>query len=237
MERPAQLPSVPEVIGILDIDGGGLPISNSSPEGEEGKVEIAVVCDGQVELGVVGEAEGKLLPLLFSGVEEEEDEEEDVGSDCESEDSGFQSEEDEEDGEDDPPTQRRTPLSCWMDFEEALPPLPCPAGRPLSILEEEALLPVPQKFQEDCVEVSVKRTGGDDHEDLPPSTSGLGPSTKRTREEDYMEVSVKRQRTGGDDHEDLPPSTSGLGPSTLWTREEDCVEVSVKRTEKRTVWR
>ncbi|XP_034547475.1 proline-rich protein HaeIII subfamily 1-like [Notolabrus celidotus] len=132
--------------------------------------------------------------------------------------------EDEEDEEEEPLEEVLPPDGFWMRWRQVSPPVPvgppvpagpptgppvCPpagrsAGPPTGPPPGPSSGPpgpsfIPQS-PEECV----------------PSTSGLGSTWKRSREESSTEqVSTKRKRTSDEDlPEDSAPSTSGLGSST-----------------------
>ncbi|XP_034535525.1 proline-rich protein HaeIII subfamily 1-like isoform X2 [Notolabrus celidotus] len=132
--------------------------------------------------------------------------------------------EEEEDEEEDPLEQVLPPDGFWMRWRQVSPPIPVgppvpasppagpPTGPPVCPPTGPSAGPPTgpptgppgpssiQKSPEECV----------------PSTSGLGSTWKRSREESSTEpVSTKRQRTSAEDRpEDSTPSTSGLSSST-----------------------
>ncbi|GLD62096.1 uncharacterized protein AKAME5_001384700 [Lates japonicus] len=164
--------------------------------------------DGLPEVIRILDDEDFNRPDYMSSEEEEfdsDEEDEEEWSD-ESLDSGYSTmtddEDDPEDCEDDQDRPRSPlplpPPNFWQEWRRQCRPFP--AATPLAAPAGPTRVP-----------------------DAAPTTSGLGTSTKRSREDsDAQEVSMKRPRRDDEDSpEDSAPLTSGLGVSTHRNREED----------------
>ncbi|XP_034720637.1 microtubule-associated protein futsch-like [Etheostoma cragini] len=248
-------------VAQLDIRGGGvnpfierlakLGLPEDEGEYEEGKYE-----EGEYEIAVADEDE--LSPdeedddQLVDTDQDEDDNtgDEDDWSDSFSHDSGYDSlsedEEDEEDVEEDvkeeveedddgnirpcsPLIQQFPPTSFWQRWEQVSPPVPAGAIIwPCTFDVQHLETPAHQvEHAEDGLPSASQRS-----KQSAPSTSGLGFSTKRSREEsETVQASTKKQKGNCEDsHDESAASTSGLGFSTKRSREENNTEeVSMKR--------
>ncbi|XP_044078630.1 uncharacterized protein LOC122888348 [Siniperca chuatsi] len=210
IERPAE-DGLPEVIRIVDV----------VDEFEEDGHQLMEIDQGQDE--------------DTDDEEEDEDTDDDEDwSDGVSEDSGYDSMYEDEDFEDDdddngrprsPLIQQFPPENVLRGWRPVCPPVPAavpvagPVAEPLDVF---ARIPdaVPQRLmgppEEGLPSVSQRS------DESAASTSGLGSSTKRSREgSDTEQVSAKRQRWNFEEsHEESAPSTSGFSFFTNGIREE-----------------
>ncbi|GAA6218393.1 major centromere autoantigen B-like, partial [Lates japonicus] len=193
IEHPVD--DVPEVIRILDSDDEDVNRPDLS-SGEEGEFE--------------GDQEDEEESSEEESSEEEVSSFEEEWSDDESPDSGYSTMTDEEDSSESSRDSDdvRPVLPEWLQPHRAAQRAPVLHQRlPEEQVEqpEGGLLPVSPRL-----------------EDPAPSSSGVSTSTKRSRESDTEEVSMKRQRREDEDNpEESAPSTSGLRyfPNTI--SEED----------------
>ncbi|XP_034729392.1 microtubule-associated protein futsch-like [Etheostoma cragini] len=224
----------------------GLP--EDEGEYEEGRYE-------EVEYEIVVADEDEHSPdeedddQLFDSDQDEDDDtgDEDDWSDSFSHDSGYDSlseeeedEEDEEDVEEDveevveedddgnirpcsPLIQQFPAPIFWQRWEQVSPTVPAGAIIwPRACDVQHLEIPAHQvEHAEDGLPSASQRS-----KESAPSTSGLGSSTKRSREEsDTLQVSMKKQKWNCEDsHDESASSTSGLGFSTKRSREEDVEE-------------
>ncbi|TDH11911.1 hypothetical protein EPR50_G00067190 [Perca flavescens] len=217
-----RLPEEHLLMGVaqLDIRGGGVnpfikrPAEHGLPE-DEGEYE-----EGEYEIVVVDEVE-LFLPLSSDEeddnqlVDTDQDEDEDTGdeddwSDSVSEDSGYDSlSEDEEVVEEDveedvkvddngnirpcsPLIQQFPPPSFWQRWKQVSAPVPAGASlRPRTFDVQHQEIPAQQvESTEDGLPSASQKS-----EESAPSTSGLGSSTKRSREE--SDTVQDQQESGG----------------------------------------